>query len=479
MSAFVTGFKYDVFVSYAHVDNCKFGESTGWVETLVELLREALPQKLGRSEANIWRDPCLSGSEPFSEALQDAVTGSATLLVILSKNYLSSEWCRKELELFLESAAHNGGAKGRLFLVRLDALQHQDWPDAFEGLLGHQFYEQANVDARLHTLGTLAADDPDKLQYFQQLDDLRGELAKKLLQLKAESTPPKLPDSSSDPIPTDDAPAVFLAEVTPDLDELRDNVRRYLQQAKLRVFPATYYDRTPANYRSAAEIDLDQSLLFVQLLGPYVGPKPADLPKGYAGLQLDIAEEKGIPTLRWHDPELDSASIKDQQLLARTEVMIMGLEAFKREIVTQIKKRQVAQQLPLMNGEAFVLVNANSLDESVAETIRQSFDQQGIGYDTIDENEDIETLLEECDVHGLMVVYGQCQQQWAKQQVRICRKLLLKKKQQAPVCAVYIGPPDDKPALGIRLPQVPLLTHQDPNPFSDFLSAIQEKLENS
>ena len=42
MLAFVPGFTHDIFVSYVHVDNRTFGKGIGWVETLVEDLREAL-----------------------------------------------------------------------------------------------------------------------------------------------------------------------------------------------------------------------------------------------------------------------------------------------------------------------------------------------------------------------------------------------------------------------------------------------------
>jgi hypothetical protein len=184
MPAFVSGFEHDVFVSYVHVDNRKFDRDIGWVETLVEHLREALPQKLQRGQSDIWRDPRLSSSEPFPEAIREAVTHAATLLVILSESYLTSEWCRQELALFLEAAKQTGGATGRIFLVRLDALDHNRWPEAFHSLLGQKFFEQANVDAPARTLGTPLANDPEKRTYFQRVDDLSGELAAKLLQMK-------------------------------------------------------------------------------------------------------------------------------------------------------------------------------------------------------------------------------------------------------------------------------------------------------
>jgi TIR domain len=124
MSAFVPGFAHDVFVSYVHVDNRKFDRDVGWVETFVENLREALPPKLQRGQPDIWRDLRLSSSEPLSDGIRVAVSQAATLLVILSESYLTSEWCQRELALFLQAAAQTGGATGRIFLVRVDALDH-------------------------------------------------------------------------------------------------------------------------------------------------------------------------------------------------------------------------------------------------------------------------------------------------------------------------------------------------------------------
>jgi hypothetical protein len=480
MSAFVPGFVHDVFVSYVHVDNRKFDRDVGWVETFVENLREALPPKLQRSQPEIWRDLRLSSSEPFSDGIRAAVSHAATLLVILSESYLTSEWCQRELDLFLQAAAPTGGVTGRIFLVRVDAIDHNRWPKEFRGLLGQKLFEQANVNAPARTLGTPLANDPEKRLYFQRLDDLSGELATKLREMKqaaelSAASPETQP--SPEPQPPDNFPVVFLAEATPDLDDLRDNIRRHLKQANIRVLPETYYDRTPNAFRTAAEADLGHSLVFVQLLGLHVWPKTPDLPKGYEGLQLDVAEEKGMPILRWHAPELHVASVRDQALLTRAEVMVMAFEEFKREIVNQVSKRQAEQKLSAIAGNgAYVLVNANSRDEQVAQTLLQVLDQQGVGYDTADENDNIEFMVEQYDCHGLIVVYGQCEQQWAKQQVRTCRLLLLKKKQHAPVCAVYLGPPDDKPPLGIRLPNVTLVSHHDLSATAKFLLAVQAKV---
>jgi hypothetical protein len=480
MVAFVPGFAHDVFVSYAHRDNRTFGRAEGWVVTFDTNLREALSHKLKRGQPDIWRDQRLSSSDPFSATIRAAVTQAATLLVILSDNYLESAWCQEELALFLDATKSTGGHTGRLFLVCLDAVEYTRWPAAFHHLLGVQFYEQANVDAPANTLGTPLAHDPGERLYWQRLDDLSRELANKLLQMPQASesvaAAPGPQDAPASPPPTG-APAVFLAETTPDLDEVRDTIRRYLQQASLRVLPETYYDRTPAAFRSSMEADLAQSLLFVQVLGPYAGRKTSDLPKGYEGLQLDVAEARDLPVLRWHAPELEVTAARDPELLARAPVMVMPLEELMREIVKAFSKQQAAQKMSTIEGDgALVLVNAKSCDEQAVQTLLQMFDQQGIGYDTANESDNLETLVEQDDFHGLVVVYGCCEPQWAKEQVRACRQLLLKKKQRAPVCAVFLGPPDEKAPLGIKLQNVPHMPHHDLPAITQFLLAVQARV---
>ena len=49
--------------------------------------------------------------------------------------------------------------------------------------------------------------------------------------------------------------------------------------------------------------------------------------------------------------------------------MVMAFEEFKREIVNNFRKRQAEQKLSTIEGDkAYVLVNANSRDEQVAQT---------------------------------------------------------------------------------------------------------------
>jgi len=55
-------FEFDVFVSYAHVDNTSADQHhKGWVAKLHETLDRRLTQLLGKP-TRIWRDPKLKGN---------------------------------------------------------------------------------------------------------------------------------------------------------------------------------------------------------------------------------------------------------------------------------------------------------------------------------------------------------------------------------------------------------------------------------
>ena len=61
--AYVPGFDYDIFISYAHVDDLK-----GWVHAFHQALEIKLAQRFGRvGRVQIWRDKNLSGDALFDD----------------------------------------------------------------------------------------------------------------------------------------------------------------------------------------------------------------------------------------------------------------------------------------------------------------------------------------------------------------------------------------------------------------------------
>ena len=273
---------------------------------------------------------------------------------------------------------------------------------------------------------------------------------------------------------------VFLAETTPDLEDLRDNIKRQLEQSGLRVLPETYYNRSPADFKAAMEKDLAESVLFVQLLGPYSTRKTADLPKGYEGLQLDLAQSANKPIMRWRDPGLDVRSVRNQDHLLAPDVIVMPFEDFKREVQEKVRLLTIPRpdKPPLSEREAFTLVNANTLDLSIADDIRRALDDYHIGYDIIDEKTPLLDLVQSDNYcyDALVVVYGQCEQAWVQSQIRACRQVMLRKKPRPLICAVYVGPPPNKAPLLIKPPRFYFFNNPSDTEFQKFIEAVQAKV---
>ncbi len=63
--------------------------------------------------------------------------------------------------------------------------------------------------------------------------------------------------------------------------------------------------------------------------------------------------------------------------------------------------------------------------------------------------EDLEQNLLECD--GVIVVYGETPVTWVREQLRQCRKILSMRERPLKALAVYVGPPEQKVPLDLRL----------------------------
>ena len=84
--AYVPKFEFDIFISYAHVDNLTTpGESQGWIETFQKFLEVFLSRRVGRiGSVEIWRDPTLDGSQLFDQTIENRIQKSAVFLAFKS-----------------------------------------------------------------------------------------------------------------------------------------------------------------------------------------------------------------------------------------------------------------------------------------------------------------------------------------------------------------------------------------------------------
>ncbi len=184
MSALVPGFKYDIFVSYAHVDNQPHpGTDEGWVSTLVEGLKVYLGEELGTRDFSLWIDNRLPGNEPLTSEILNALKQSATLLIVLSKGYLKSDWCTRERSVFLEAVNQHGGSEAVVFVVERVKVEK---PAEIADILGYFFWLDGGEGNPVKKLGDPIPNpkNPADEPYYTRLKKLSYDLAKKLNQLK-------------------------------------------------------------------------------------------------------------------------------------------------------------------------------------------------------------------------------------------------------------------------------------------------------
>ena len=483
--AFVSGFNNDVFLSYAQVDNEALidgDDGSRWVSTLKRNLQKLLDEKLGRKgSTQIWMDLAgLQGNEIVGTEIEKEICNTAALVVVYSHGYLASEWCRQEREIFLEAAEKNGGVAGRIFLVHRDEVDRSQWPDAFQNLIGYPFFERNPDDGLIRTLAT-PKPVPEERAYYHQLNKLRTELAGTLRRPSVEKkTVVTTSTSTSDSTPPENhqiRDAVFLAEVTPDQQRAREEIASFLQQQGHPILPVTFYNRSPEEFRAALHQDLQRSILFIQLLGPYPSQRSPDLPQGYPGLQLERALEMNVPILRWRRQDLDlDADLDDEHLavLQSGDIIAMDLEEFKQHITDNIRRMNAQRDHEPTPGK-FVLLSASPDDLTVVDQVSAMLESEDVNFDLVDDPEiSIRDVADSDDYDALMVVYGNSTEQLVRQRVRECRQIALKKKSRAPICAVYIGPPDEKDPLRTKPPRFFIIDHDENGEFDAFLRALSE-----
>jgi hypothetical protein len=462
--AFVPGFEQDVFISYAHVDDEALLESTepdksaGWVATFVRLLKNELAQKVGRAEGfTVWFDTInLRGNHSVTAEIEGKLGRAATFVAILSPPYLASRWCQDEARLFTQRFA--GDLGGRLFIVEKAPLDEGAVvPPELTDLRKYRFwYRDRNEQPR--TLGK-PMPHQDEIQYFRLIEDLARDIHGQLKAMVGEP-PAKQPPAGTASNGAPDTVAVFLAEVTDDLEFSRLELRRYLEQQRALVLPAATYPLGRAEFEAALDADLARSRLFVQLLGPIPGKMPPDVPDGYGWLQVDLARRRGMSVLQWRNPELDLTGIewpRHRELLELDTVQATSLETFKSAVAAALAPPPSPPPPRATGDRPFVFLNTEPRHGEIAADIRAAIGGRAVLAEPLragpaeEVRTDFEQNLIDCD--AMIMVYAD-NAGWARAQLRAFLKAMPRRERPVRAIPVIDAPAEPKPELGFHLPEM-------------------------
>lgn len=195
-------YDHDIFVSYAHGIQPESGGESDlkiWTHALVDKLKENIGYALEdqRRPLAVWYDGKLSKTALLNDTLKQKVQRSATLLIVMTRPYLTSEWCTKELNWFDGELRRRGSGVENVFVVKAMSTDPQCWPSFLkdsEGdtVLGFPFCIDA-PGADL-TVGTYPYGwiNPDKsttqAQFVESLMSLASAIAIRLNEIRHEQS---------------------------------------------------------------------------------------------------------------------------------------------------------------------------------------------------------------------------------------------------------------------------------------------------
>ena len=282
-------FQWDVFISYAHIDNEPLTpEQKGWVTLFHSTLQTMLSQQIG-AKAGIWRDEKLRGNDIFSNEIVEQLPRTALLVSVLTPRYVHSEWCTKEINEFCRIAQQTGGLvvdnKARVFKVIKTPIDREEpLPPVVDKMLGYEFYGY-DEDQTPREFDP-AYGEKSKEEFLRKVYKLARDIAQLRARLDA-SVPHdegKLKDDSAP------KPMVYLAECSRDRRDAREVLRGELERYGYPVLPNQQLPSDEEEYVAEVERLVAQCRFSIHLVGASYGVVP-DGPsqKSVVVLQNEIA----------------------------------------------------------------------------------------------------------------------------------------------------------------------------------------------
>jgi TIR domain-containing protein len=130
----------DIFVSYARDDDLPppdRPDRKGFVSFLYDSVQYEF-RDLGPNRPKIWRDiNRISDGDQFTPELEGALQQASILLVVLSPNWMASQWCNRELQTF---ARYHGSDPQCVVVVSKHHIDFDKRPALLQGQAGFEFY---------------------------------------------------------------------------------------------------------------------------------------------------------------------------------------------------------------------------------------------------------------------------------------------------------------------------------------------------
>jgi hypothetical protein len=460
--AFLAPFEYDIFISYARVNDLPWpGTDTGWVTHFKRCLSTALTQEFGRDNiVAVWHDrDRIGGGMHFDDAIKEGINKSAVFLALFSNGYVAEEcYCTKELDLFHGKAQKDGyglrvGHYDRIWNLRLQQIEFDQWPEALAGREGYKFHRD-DLPGRPPPPGPLF--DAQFERMFADLVHMLRAFKTVVAQKQNEARQAETPGAGSQ--------TVFMAHVKGSL--LRKERRRAIDELKrtgVNVRTGVPPPSEFAEHERRVSEELTDADLSVHMLEEDPGGEIDGAPdKFFYREQVEIGKRLGKRQLIRVPKTLEVEAVEDpahREFLSGLEAEAAGgalklvREAPTRiaaEILAELEmlKRQpaaasAAAQAP---GQSVALLDIHPGDSKFAMELSPVFLEERVelrirpeGDGPRDNVSQFEGSFRQARV--LVIIFGRVAAEWVCQRIVSVQQFFVK--QQCPLrfCGVYIPPP--------------------------------------
>ncbi len=436
--AFIPGFENDIFISYAHLDNCcpKHSKTEGWVKRFLEYLELYLAQQFGTKKFQIWWDQRkLDATVLFDDAIADGIKKTAVMICLNSPSYGESEYCQKELDLFYNKAQKDGsglkiGHRSRIVHVLLRNIPFEKWPNKLSGTSG-VFFNNPKFAGLGWVLNTDTAEFEEKMM----------ELISSIYLLIDDFT--KLPNTTNEgtqPVGADTEEfTIYVGDIPDSLECTADLILTELKKEGYKIIKDNAASEDIKTFETNTTAAINGAQLSVHLLDQFPGPKiGGETLQWYRKKEIELALESDIPQFIWFPKGVGIDTIKNKDYKAfinglRT-VEISEKKEFdfndngiednlKKDIFdtidTLIAKQNSAEisEIHDGNGSPDIFLDYNMEDKVMAAEIETYLIANNLGIlnspskETLEEN--FETRNERLkETRKLIVLYGKASKKW-------------------------------------------------------------------
>jgi hypothetical protein len=370
-------FEIDVLIISSEKDNETAQGQNGWVTQFKKFLELMLTQVLG-SKPNI-----LLKSE-FDSMVSPKLDNAATLVSILSPDFIQSGQCLDNLETFYQAAEASGKNRNRVFKVFKNPLSVQEQPPRLRDLIGYEMYQIDSETGEVREYENYFTSEAER-QYWMKMVDLAYDIFDTLIQLKG-STKAEVKNIFK-------RKTIYLAETGHDLSVQRNIIKRELQRHGYIVLPNQTLPGNLNDFEKIVRRDLDEANLSIHLIGSAYGEIPDGADRSIVDLQNRFAAEKSkhadretFARLIWLSPILINASERqrafidhlkrDTDVQEGAEILQTPLEDFKNIVREELLETPEKKVMDETGGKSIYLVH-DRIDHAEVKPLIDEIEKNG------------------------------------------------------------------------------------------------------